>query len=196
MHSESLEKLIASFSKLPTLGPRSARRIVLQLIKNRDMMLALSDQLRDVVESVKNCSICGNIDTILPCSICQDEERDHNLLCVIETVSDLWALERSGSFKGRYHVLGGNLSILNGRIPDSLNLNSIKDRVINQDIKEVIIATSSTLEGQTTAHYIADLLSSLDIKISKLAHGIPIGADIDYMDDGTLNLALKMRHTF
>jgi recombination protein RecR len=160
------------------------------------MMLALSDQLRDVVENVKTCSSCGNVDTISPCSICQDEERDQNLICVIETISDLWALERSGSFKGRYHVLGGNLSIMNGRMPETLNLNSIKDRVMNQGIKEVIIATSSTLEGQTTAHYIADLLSGLDIKISKLAHGIPIGADIDYMDDGTLNLALKMRHTF
>lgn len=195
--SENLQQLIAIFAKLPGLGPRSARRIVLHLIKNIDQkMHPLAELLKAVAFEIKTCGICGNIDTVSPCNICSNDSRDRRALCVVEHVSDLWALERTGAFSGLYHVLGGTLSALEGRTPETLSMASIPSRIISEQIDEVIIATNATLEGQTTAHYLADLLAELNIKVSRLAHGIPVGAELDYMDEGTINLALKMRNFF
>ncbi|WPX97360.1 recombination mediator RecR [Candidatus Bandiella euplotis] len=196
MQINSLEQLIKTISKLPGLGPKSAKRIALSLIQNKDEMVKLSSLLDQTVAEIKICKICANIDVSNPCAICMDDKRDGSVLCVVENIADLWAIEKSKTYKGTYHVLGGTLSAIEGKTPQSLNINNIQDRVTVHSIQEVIIATNSTLEGQTTGHYIAKLLEPLGVKMSRLASGIPIGAELDYIDDGTLALALKLRHKF
>ncbi len=193
----SLDDLIKIISKLPGLGPRSARRIVLHLVKNQQKILhPLIALLNQVTQEIKICEICSNIDTASPCSICNDLKRDQKLVCVVEDISDLWAMERGKFYKGTYHILGGTLSALDGRTPEKLNFESLKNRVANNDIQEIIIATNATLDGQTTGFYVADLLKAFNVRFTRLAHGIPVGAELDYMDEGTLSLALKMRQEF
>ncbi len=197
MQIQSIENLIKLISKLPGLGPRSARRIVLQLIKNpQNIMLPLSQALEEVANEIKKCTLCGNVDVVSPCSICCSEKRDKETICVVEDVTDLWAIERGNFYSGQYHVLGGTLSALDGRTPDKLNMESLKARVANGNISEVIIATGATLEGQTTGYYISDMIKPFNVKSSRLAHGIPVGGELDYMDEGTLTLAMKMRQDF
>jgi recombination protein RecR len=189
-----IERLIQLLARLPGLGPRSARRAVLHLLKKKDaLLLPLAATLREVGDTVHACSICGNLDSRDPCAICTDPRRDEGLLCVVESVADLWALERAGVFRGRYHVLGGTLSALDGVGPDDLNVDGLIARVQGGKIKEVIVATNATVEGQTTAHYITDRLSGQNVQVSRLAHGVPVGGELDYLDDGTLGAALKAR---
>lgn len=196
-----LEALIRLLAKLPGLGPRSARRLALTLIKKPDSLLTpLVMALERVANQIVTCSTCGNIDTSNPCLLCANQGRDHQLLCVVEEIGDLWALERSASFDGVYHVLGGHLSALDGVGPEQLNLAALGERVSRSQtsakpIKEVILATNLTVEGQATAHYLKELLSDLapDLKITRLAHGVPVGGELDYLDDGTLRAALKSR---
>ena len=193
IHSE-IDHLVRLVSKLPGLGLRSARRIVLHLLNNKEKeMFVLSNEIRDVAERVKFCAICGNMDTSEECYICKDEKREETTICVVESVGDLWAIERSGVFSGRYHVLGGVLSALDNIGPDDLKINSLIERAKSEKIKEVILANSATVDGQTTAHYIADQLGSSDVILSRLAQGLPMGGEIDFLDDGTITQALKAR---
>ena len=193
IHSE-IDHLVRLVSKLPGLGLRSARRIVLHLLNNKEKeMFVLSNEIRDVAERVKFCVICGNMDTSEECYICKDEKREETTICVVESVGDLWAIERSGVFSGRYHVLGGVLSALDNIGPDDLRINSLIDRAKSEKIKEVILANSATVDGQTTAHYIADQLGSSDVILSRLAQGLPMGGELDFLDDGTITQALKAR---
>jgi recombination protein RecR len=192
-----LEQLAKAFARLPGLGPRSARRIVLHLFKNkRGGAVELADTLLRVAKEIKACSSCGNLDTVSPCHICADAARDASVLCVVEDVVDLWAMERSRVFGGKYHVVGGTLSAIDGRTADKLNLSGFVERLVRDSVKEVIIATNSTLDGQTTGFYIADLVQDLPIKISRLANGIPLGAELDYLDEGTLLHAMQMRRNY
>ena len=194
MITEDIERLISLLAKLPGLGPRSATRATLALIKHREtLMYPLSLAVSGVLKSIKTCSICGNFDTIDPCKLCQDSRRDKTILCVVEDVADLWALERAAVFSGVYHVLGGTLSALDGIGPEELNISGLVKRVENGEAREVILATNATVEGQTTAHYIADKLRSTKASISGLAFGVPIGGELNYLDDGTLTAALKSR---
>ncbi|WP_341705286.1 recombination mediator RecR [Ferrovibrio sp.] len=194
MAGPEIERLIQLLARLPGLGPRSARRAALHLLKKKDaLLLPLAAALREVGDSVHACSVCGNLDTRDPCAICTDARRDEALLCVVEGVADLWALERAGVFRGRYHVLGGTLSALDGIGPADLNVDSLVARVSGGRVKEVIIATNATVEGQTTAHYITDRIAPSGVQISRLAHGVPVGGELDYLDDGTLGAALKAR---
>lgn len=194
MSDQSIEQLIKIISKLPSLGTRSARRIVLHLLKKKDALIPqLISALQDVEEHIKVCEICGNYDTESPCSICSSTSRDSNLLCIVQDISDLWALERGGLYKGRYHVLGGVLSAIEGVTPDDLNIGGLLDRINKEQINEIILALPATVDGQITMHYISSLLKGKDIKVSTLAQGIPVGAELDYMDDGTIKLALDMR---
>jgi len=189
-----IERLVQLLAKLPGLGPRSARRAVLQLLKRREGLLQpLAAALNEAGERVRACSICGNLDTHDPCGICNSPKRDRTTLCVVEDVADLWALERTSSFKGHYHVLGGTLSALDGVGPDELNIPSLVARAADGTLKEVILATSATVDGQTTAHYIADRLREKGMKVSGLAHGVPVGGELDYLDDGTISAALRDR---
>jgi len=186
-----IERLIQLLSKLPGLGPRSARRAALALLKKRDTLLEpLADALREAADAILTCEICGNLDTQSPCAICSDPRRDPHILCVVEDVADLWALERAGVFRGRYHVLGGALSALDGITPERLNVTQLLERV-KQNVDEVILAMNATVEGQTTAHYLMDLLG--DMKVTRLAHGVPVGGELDYLDEGTLSAAFKAR---
>jgi recombination protein RecR len=186
-----IERLIQLLSKLPGLGPRSARRAALALLKKRDTMLEpLADALREAADAILTCEVCGNLDTQSPCSICRDPRRDPHILCVVEDVADLWALERAGVFRGRYHVLGGALSALDGVTPERLNVANLLERA-GQGVDEVILAMNATVEGQTTAHYLMDLLG--DMKVTRLAHGVPVGGELDYLDEGTLSAAFKAR---
>ncbi len=185
-----IERLIQLLSKLPGLGPRSARRAALALLKKRDTLLEpLAASLREAADAILTCAVCGNLDTQSPCAICNDGRRDPHILCVVEDVADLWALERAGVFRGRYHVLGGALSALDGVTPDRLNVSGLLERVKN--VEEVILAMNATVEGQTTAHYLMDLLG--DMKVTRLAHGVPVGGELDYLDEGTLSAAFKAR---
>ena len=194
---KTVENLIKVLSKLPGVGPKSARRFALYLIKHpKEVMMPLSDVLMEVAQSIVKCEHCGNIDLSSPCNICIDEKRDRSTICVVEDINDLWAMNRDSFFNGLYHVLGGVLSVIEGQVPESLNIQSLCKRIEENNIQEVIIATNSTIEGQTTAHYIYDMLSKYNIKITRLAHGIPVGAELDYMDDGTLSLAMKLRQNF
>ena len=194
MSSSEIERLIQLLARLPGLGPRSARRAALHLIKRREALLGpLAEALAAAAERVRSCSRCGNVDTIDPCAICADPRRDASLLCVVEEVADLWALERAAAFKGRYHVLGGTLSALDGVGPEELNIPRLIQRVSEEGVKEVILATNATVDGQTTAHYIGDRLAPLGVAVSRLAHGVPVGGELDYLDDGTLVTALKAR---
>ncbi len=189
-----IDRLIQLLAKLPGLGPRSARRAALDLIKKRDSLLVpLADALNKTAAQVKICSVCGNIDTIDPCGICADGRRDGGSICVVEEVGDLWALERASVFRGRYHVLGGILSALDGVGPDDLNIESLMSRVAKGGVKEVVLAMNATVDGQATAHYLADRLSGTGVQTSRLAHGVPVGGELDYLDDGTLAAAFKSR---
>ena len=193
IHSE-IDHLVRLVSKLPGLGLRSARRIVLHLLNNKEKeMFVLSNEIRDVAERVKFCVICGNMDTSEECYICKDEKRDVSTICVVENVGDLWAIERSGVFSGKYHVLGGVLSALDNIGPDDLKIGQLVQRAKSEKIKEVILANSATVDGQTTAHYIADQLNSTDIILSRLAQGLPMGGELDFLDDGTITQALRAR---
>ncbi len=194
MINSEIDHLVRLISKLPGLGLRSARRIVLHLLNNKEKeMLVLSDEIKDVAERVKFCIICGNMDTSEECYICKDEKRDVSTICVVENVGDLWAIERSGVFSGKYHVLGGVLSALDNIGPDDLKIGQLVQRAKSEKIKEVILANSATVDGQTTAHYIADQLSSTDIILSRLAQGLPMGGELDFLDDGTITQALRAR---
>ena len=200
MSSVEIERLIQLLAKLPGLGPRSARRAALHLIKRRDSLLdPLAAAMEGAAQSVITCSVCGNLDATDPCGICSDTGRDRGKVCIVEDVADLWALERSASFRGTYHVIGGTLSALDGRGPEDLNISSLISRVADEKISEVILATSATVDGQTTAHYITDRLEDLSdekgliLRITRLAHGVPVGGELDYLDDGTLLAALKAR---
>ena len=192
-----IERLIQLLARLPGLGPRSARRVALHLIKNREkLMRPLSEALGVALTSIKVCSNCGNIDTHDPCAMCTDPRRDRSQLCIVEDVADLWALERAGAFAGSYHVLGGVLSPLNGIGPDDLMLGNLATRVRDEGVGEVLLAMSATVDGQTTAHYVTDLLEGTGAKISRLAHGVPVGGELDYLDEGTLLAAVRARQPF
>ncbi|MBM3532053.1 MAG: recombination protein RecR [Alphaproteobacteria bacterium] len=190
----AIERLIRLLAKLPGLGPRSARRVALHLLKRREgLMLPLVEAIEATANEVRTCSACGNLDTADPCSICTDERRDAGTLCVVEDIADLWALERAHAFRGRYHVLGGTLSALDGIGPEDLGIGRLVERVRAGSVREVILATNATVEGQTTAHYIADKLAGAGAAVTRLAHGVPLGGELDYLDDGTLTAALKAR---
>jgi recombination protein RecR len=192
-----IERLIQILAKLPGLGPRSARRAVLHLIKNRDKLLSpLAAALAEARDKVVVCSTCGNVDTSDPCSLCSDPRRDSQTLCVVEDVSDLWALERAGAWSGQYHVLGGTLSAIEGIRPEDLTIARLAERAAAPNVKEVVLAVNATVEGQTTAHYITDRLKHLPIKLSRLAHGVPVGGELDYLDEGTLTAAIRSRRPF
>jgi len=192
-----IERLIQLLAKVPGLGPRSARRAALHLIKKKDQLLApLAVAMADAVDKVRVCSTCGNVDTSDPCTICTDARRDGSLLIVVEDVSDLWALERTGAMNARYHVLGGTLSPLDGVGPDDLTIDRLVSRVAEGGVKEVILAVNATVEGQTTAHYITDQLAGLGARVTRLAHGVPVGGELDYLDEGTIAAALKSRTAF
>jgi len=192
-----IERLIQLLARLPGLGPRSARRAALQLLSKKEtLMRPLADAIADAADQVLTCKICGNLDTQDPCAICADTRRDAGVICVVEQVADLWALERAGANAGRYHVLGGTLSALDGIGPDDLNIAGLLDRTQGGDVREVVLALNATVDGQATAHYITDQLAGTDIKISQVAHGVPVGGELDYLDDGTLAAAMKARRPF
>jgi recombination protein RecR len=194
MASHDIETLAQALSRLPGLGPRSARRAVLHLLKKRETALVpLLRALENVSERLSTCDQCGNVDTSNPCSVCNDPRREGRMLCVVEDVADLWALERSRLFPGKFHVLGGRLSALDGVRPEDLNIASLLSRVEVGGIDEVVLAMNATLEGQTTAHYIAERLENMPIRLTQLAHGLPVGGELDYLDDGTLAQALRAR---
>jgi recombination protein RecR len=194
MASQEIDALAQALSKLPGLGPRSARRVVLHLMKKREtVMQPLLRALVNVDERLVTCAVCGNIDTIDPCGICCDPRRDIRSICVVEDVSDLWALDRSRLFPGKYHVLGGRLSALDGIRPEDLNIAGLITRVSAGGIDEVVLAMNATLDGQTTAHYLAERLEDYPIRLTQLAHGVPVGGELDYLDDGTLAQALRAR---
>ncbi len=192
-----IERLIQLLAKVPGLGPRSARRAALHLIKKKEQLLVpLAASMGEAVEKVRMCSTCGNVDTSDPCTICTDPRRDGATIIVVEDVADLWALERASAMNVRYHVLGGTLSPLDGVRPEDLNIRSLIARVAEDGVQEVILAVNATVEGQTTAHYITDQLSGMEVKVTRLAHGVPVGGELDYLDEGTLAAALRSRTAF
>ena len=192
-----IERLIQLLARLPGLGPRSARRAALHLIKRRDQLMApLAAALAEAAAAVKVCSVCGNVDTQDPCAICRDPARDPAMLVVVEDVGDLWALERAAATRGRYHVLGGVLSPLDGIGPEDLNIGSLLTRMQAGGVGEIVLAMNATVEGQTTAHYITDRVAGLGAKVTRLAHGVPVGGELDYLDDGTLAAAMRSRTPF
>ena len=189
-----IERLIQLLARLPGLGPRSGRRAALHLIKKRDQLLGpLADAMRVAAERIVVCQTCGNVDTSDPCTLCADPRRDASILVVVEDVSDLWALERAQAIKAQYHVLGGTLSALDGVGPKDLNLDRLVARVAEGGVREVILALNATVDGQTTAHYVTDLLSPHGVAVTRLAHGVPVGGELDYLDEGTLVAALRQR---
>lgn len=192
-HTE-IDQLIRHFAKLPGLGPRSARRVVLHLLRQKDTALPpFIEAMEQAKNNVKHCSMCGNLDTSDPCGICTDPKREHTTLCVVEEVADLWAIERCNLYKGQYHVLGGTLSAMDGRTPDMLNIDTLIERALPEDVSEIILATNATVEGQMTAHYLTERLEPCHVTITQLAQGIPMGGELDYLDDGTLGTALNAR---
>jgi recombination protein RecR len=192
-HSD-IDELIRLFAKLPSLGPRSARRAVLHLIRHKEPLMApLGQALARAMETIRPCAACGNLDTRDPCAICTDARRDGSVICVVEELADLWAIERCHLYKGRYHVLGGTLSAIDDRGPQQLFIEPLMARAAKDEVKEIILATNATIEGQTTAHYLTTRLESCNVRISRLAQGIPMGGELDYLDDGTLGAALKAR---
>jgi recombination protein RecR len=192
-----IERLIQLLARLPGLGPRSARRAALHLIKKRDQLLGpLGEAMRVANERVVVCTACGNVDTTEPCTVCRDERRDLSILVVVEDVSDLWALERAAVLNARYHVLGGVLSPLDGVRPEHLNLDALVARASDPSVAEVILALNATVDGQTTAHYVTEVLAHLRVKVTKLAHGVPVGGELDYLDEGTLSAAIRQRTAF
>jgi len=194
MHDAAIDRLIQALAKLPGLGPRSARRAVLYLIKRRESLLPpLIRALQDVQTGIRVCGQCGNVDTIDPCTICSGPKRDHSTICVVEDVADLWALERTETYRGLYHVLGGTLSALDGVGPEDLKMPVFINRARQEKVTEVILALSATVDGQTTAHYIAERLAEHGIGVTAIAHGVPVGGELDYLDEGTLSTALRAR---
>jgi recombination protein RecR len=192
-----IERLIDLMARLPGLGPRSARRAVLHMLRKREAIMApLAQSLAQVAISARDCSICGNIGTNDPCDICRDPRRATGEICVVETVADLWAMERGGAFKGRYHVLGGTLSALDAIGPEELRIPGLLARLRDETITEVILALNATVDGATTAHYLADALATSDVSVTSLAQGVPIGGELDYLDDGTIGAALRARKRF
>jgi recombination protein RecR len=192
-----IERLIQLLARLPGLGPRSARRAALHLVRRRaDLMEPLSSALGDALEKIVVCRTCGNIDTRDPCTVCVDPMRDRSILIVVENVADLWALERAAAASGRYHVLGGTLSPLDGVGPDDLNIANLIKRAHDPEVKEVVLALNATVDGQTTAHYVTDLLRDANVKVTRLAHGVPVGGELDYLDEGTLSAAIRSRTPF
>jgi len=189
-----IERLIQLLAKLPGLGPRSARRAALFLIKNRERLLSpLAAAMAEAHEKVTICTECGNVDTVDPCTLCTDPRRDRTLVCVVEEVGDLWALERAGAWSGLYHVLGGTLSAIEGVRPEDLSIGALVERSARLQVKEVVLALNATVEGQTTAHYITERLKTRGIAASRLAHGVPVGGELDYLDEGTLTQAIRAR---
>jgi recombination protein RecR len=189
-----IERLVQLLARLPGLGPRSARKAVLALLKRRnDLLLPLTEALQQAVAKISECAICGNLDTVSPCSICADPRRDQSLIVVVEEVGDLWALERAGVLNGLYHVLGGTLSPLDGVGPEDLTIAKLIERARDPQVKEVLLALNATVEGQSTAHYLMDQLAGCNVTVSRLAHGVPIGGELDYLDEGTLAAAVKAR---
>ena len=192
-----IERLIQLLARLPGLGPRSARRAALHLIKKRELLMApLTQALETAMEKVVICSTCGNIDTQNPCTVCTDARRDASIIVAVADVADLWALERAHAVNGKYHVLGGTLSPLDGIGPQDLTIGALVSRAHDPSVKEVILALNATVEGQTTAHYITELLHDADVKVTRLAHGVPVGGELDYLDEGTLSAAIKQRTLF
>ncbi len=197
MGAKTIENLSKIIGKLPGMGPRIAKRIVLNLANNKEKaLLPLIEHLKMLNELVHNCSICGNLDEGEICEICSSQNRDNGIISVVEEVADLWAIERSKIYQGKYHVLGGNLSAISGKTIEDLNIDKLYKRAKNSEIREIIIATSATIDGQTTAHFIAESLKDLPLKITRLAHGVPIGSELDYLDDGTISIAFKTRGEF
>ena len=189
-----IERLVQLLSKLPGLGPRSARRAVLHLVRKRtELLTPLADAMQVAVERIMICDACGNIDTCQPCTVCVDPRRDSSTIIVVESVGDLWALERAGAMRARYHVLGGTLSPLDGIGPKDLHIDALVARCADENVKEVVLAVNATVDGQTTAHYITDLLSHFSLKVTRLAHGVPVGGELDYLDEGTLSAAMRQR---
>lgn len=194
MASPEIEALIELMAKLPGLGPRSARRVVLHLIRKREsLMEPMARAMAEAAEKVARCSVCGNLDSTDPCAVCRNPERDPSVICVVQDVGDLWAMERAGIFKGRYHVLGGVLSAIDGIGPEELMIGRLIERAGAPEVEEVILALSATVDGQTTAHYISDRLEEAGVTISGLAHGLPVGGELDYLDDGTIAAAFRAR---
>lgn len=194
---DEIQRLIDLLAKLPGLGPRSGRRAALHLIKKRDLLLApLAQAMAEVADKARTCSICGSVDTRDPCSICADPERAGTAICVVEEAGDLWALERAGAFKGRYHVLGGVLSALEGVGPEDLRIPQLAARASEEGVTEVVLALNATIDGQTTAYYIADALEGCGVTVSGLAQGVPVGGELDYLDDGTIAAAFRQRKAF
>jgi recombination protein RecR len=194
MTGPEIERLIQLLARLPGLGPRSARRAALDLLKRRETVLKpLAEALTVAADKIVTCRICGNLDTVDPCAICADPKRDPASICVVEEVADLWAIERSAAFRGRYHVLGGVLSALDGVGPEDLSIARLVERAASSDVKEVILAMNATVDGQTTAHYVTDRLAGTNVQVTRLAHGLPVGGELDYLDDGTLTAALRAR---
>lgn len=189
-----IERLVQLLARLPGLGPRSSRKAVLSMLKRRnELLVPLSEALQQAIAKIAECPVCGNLDTVSPCSICADPRRDTSLIVVVEEVGDLWALERAGVVSAQYHVLGGHLSPLDGVGPDKLNIASLVGRARSPEVKEILLALNATVEGQSTAHFISDQLVSADVTVSRLAQGVPIGGELDYLDDGTLAAAFKAR---
>ena len=194
MAGKDIESLIKQISKLPSLGARSARRIVLHLLGHREtIFLPLIEAMSNVSANIKTCEVCGNFDTVSPCPICSSSTRDDSLLCVVRDVADLWAMERVSLFKGKYHVLGGVLSAMEGVVPEDLNIDALEKRIVSGVVKEVILALPATIDGQITSHYLYSKFKDSGVKITTLAQGIPMGAELDYMDEGTIQLALNSR---
>ena len=192
-----IERLIQLLARLPGLGPRSARRAALFLIKKRDPLMApLAAALQTAIEKITVCSVCGSVDSQNPCTVCTDTRRDGSVIVVVEDVADLWALERAGAVNARYHVLGGTLSPLDGVGPQDLSIDAMVSRAHEPVVKEVILALNATVDGQTTAHYITDLLAGADVKVTRLAHGVPVGGELDYLDEGTIAAAIRQRTPF
>jgi recombination protein RecR len=192
-----IERLIQLLARLPGLGPRSARRAALHLIRKREQLLGpLAEAMKIAEDRIRTCAECGNVDTRDPCTLCADPRRDASTIVVVETVGDLWALERAQATRGLYHVLGGSLSPLDGVGPDDLTLAGLVERVARGGVAEVVLAVNATVDGQTTAHYITDLLAPYSIKVTRLAHGVPVGGELDYLDDGTLSAAMRQRTAF
>jgi recombination protein RecR len=189
-----IERLVQLLARLPGLGPRSARKAALGLLKKRnELLVPLAEALKTAVEKIVECPVCGNLDTVSPCTICQDPRRDPSLIVVVEEVGDLWALERAGVVNARYHVLGGHLSPLDGIGPEKLNIGSLVQRAAAPDVSEILLALNATVEGQSTAHYVMDQLAGSDVTVSRLAQGVPVGGELDYLDEGTLAAAIKSR---
>ena len=196
MPAKEIERLIGIFSTLPTMGPRSARRAVLSLLNQPQMRIEpMIQTLQEVLDKVQECPVCGNRDTNVPCSVCSDSRRDKKQLCVVQDIADLWALERAGIFHGVYHVLGGVLSAINGVGPEELRLSQLTERVQSGEVEEIILALPATVDGQTTAHYVAQRIEKYPVKLTTLARGVPVGGELDYLDDGTLQMALKSRRS-